>query len=94
MSTIYSRSYALFKEKKIPYMPEHGQMMQIGIAVIKKFKEQNRGMPPKKIQAPEYVGTFKVAYYPASFTAVIDEFIQQFVSGKKFKNPLKMKQHG
>lgn len=93
MSTIYSRCYALYKEKKISYMPEHGQMMQIGIAVVKKFKDQNKGIPPKKIQAPEYVGDFKVAFYPATFTPEVDGSIIDFVSGKKLKTTSQIKQH-
>jgi hypothetical protein len=93
MSTIYSRCYALYKEKEIGYIPEHSQMMQIGLTVIKKFKDQNKGNGPRKVQAPEFVGDFKIAVYPGSFTPEIDSSIKDFVSGKKLKNSTKIKQH-
>jgi len=91
MSTVYSRCYALYKEKEIDYIPEHSQMMQIGLTVIKKFKDQNKGRGPKKIQAPEYVGNFKISFYPASFSPQIDCCVKDFVSGKKLKNTTKIK---
>lgn len=85
MSTIYSRCYALSKEKKIESMPDHSQMMEIGLKVIKKYKFQNEGKFPKKVPAPDYVGDFKVAYYPAHFTEEIDNSILHFFCGKKEK---------
>lgn len=90
MAIIYSRCYALFKTKQIDAMPSHEQMNAIGKIVCEKFIHQTSGKKPKLIQAPPYVGNFKVKYYPAVFTAEIDRSIVCFLSGKKERKRKKM----
>ena len=67
MATIYSRCFALYKQQKIDEIPSHDQMMEIGLVVIKKYREETKGKEPIKVQMDQRIGNFMVAYYPAFF---------------------------
>lgn len=77
MAFVCNRIYAYVKSNGYK-MVASGHKMVIGRLVVAKYLENNSVRKLQHRQAPAWDGDYKVLYYPAKFTAEIDEVIKEY----------------